>query len=145
MKASPRSARAVTRSRRTRATTAAHPTPQARSRRLRLRRLILACPSCHATHEIDADTPRQVFDPETHRLACPVCLAVVRLLPYPDARSPIAARQSDADVQAMAVDILTHPLCAGLGVYDPVEGPAGRDRRGVIAVYLCLAVPPATY
>ena len=145
MKASPPSARAVARSSRRPATTGAHPTPQARSRRLRLRRLALSCPGCDETYEFGADTPRQVFDPETHRLACPVCLAVVRLLPYPDARSPIAASQSDADVQAMAADLLTHPLCAGLGVYDPVEGPAGRDRRGVIAVYLCLAVPPATY
>ena len=44
----------------------------------------------------------------------------------------------------MAADILTHPLCAGLGVYDPVEGDAGREQRGVIAVYLYVAVPPAT-
>jgi len=85
-----------------------------------------------------------VFDPETHRLACPVYLAAVRLLPYPDARSPVPVSMSEANAQAASVDILTHPLCAGLGVYDPVEGPAGRDRRGVIAVYLCLAVPPAT-
>ena len=142
MKESPRSARAVGRSSRTSATTAAHQEPPTRPRRLRLRRLIVNCPTCNATHEIDADTPRQVFDPEVHRLACPVCLTVVRLLPYPDARSPLAARMSDADVQAMAADILSHPLCAGLGVYDPVEGSAGRDQRGVTAVYVYLAVPP---
>ena len=85
-----------------------------------------------------------VFDPEVHRLACPVSLAEVRLLPYPDARSPLAASQSEADVQAMAVDILSHPLCAGMGVYDPVEGAAGREQRGVTAVYVYLAVPPVT-
>ncbi len=78
-----------------------------------------------------------------HRLACPVCLAVVRLLPYPDARFPLAAGQSAADEQAMAVDILTLPLCAGIGVYDPVEGAAGREQRGVIAVYVYLSVPVA--
>ena len=85
-----------------------------------------------------------MFDPEVHRLACPVCLAVMRLLPYPDARSPLAAGQSEAAVQAASADILSHPLCAGLGVYDPVEGAAGREQRGVIAVYLYLLVPPVS-
>ena len=39
---------------------------------------------------------------------------------------------------------LSHPLCAGMGVYDPVEGAAGREQRGVTAVYVYLAVPPVT-
>ena len=90
------------------------------------------CPSWEANH------------PSNHQRPLPLFEAVVRLLPYPDARSPLAARMSEADVQAMAVDILTHPLCAGIGVYDPVEGAAGREQRGVIAVYLYLSVPPAS-
>ncbi len=144
MKASPPSARAVVRPSRRPATTVADPVPQARSRRLRLRRLGLHCPSCQETHVFDADTPTQVFDPEVHRFACPSCLAVLRLLPYPSSLSEPPAGQSDAEALAAAVDIVTHPLCAGIGVYDPVAGCAGRDQRGVIAVYLYLPVPPLT-
>ena len=33
---------------------------------------------------LDASTPRQVFDPEIHRFACPICFAVVQLLPELD-------------------------------------------------------------
>ena len=142
MKASPRSARAIARSSRRPATTGAHPAGPVRSRRLRLRRLGLNCPGCSETYEFDADTPIRVFDPEIHRFACPSCLAVMRLLPYPSLLSAPPTNQSEADVQAMAVDILSHPLCAGLGVYDPVEGDAGRDQRGVTAVYLYLLVQP---
>ena len=144
MKTPPRSAGAVSRSSRTPPATAACRAPQHRSRRLRLRRLALSCPICDETYEFGVDTPIQVFDPEIHRFACPSCLAVMRLLPYQDTRAEISAHQSDADVQAMGVDILGQPLVAGIGVYDPVEGPAGREQRGVIAVYLYLLVPPAT-
>jgi len=66
------------------------------------------------------------------------------LLPYPSLLSDPPAGQSDAETLAATADILTHPLCAGIGVYDPLEGDAGRDQRGVIAVYLYLLVPPAT-
>ena len=143
MKASPASVRAVGRSRRA-PDRQTHPAPpQHRSLRLRLRRLALACPRCREAFEFIADTPTQVFDPEVHRFACPACLTVVRLLPYPSSLAASPAGQSEADEQAMAVDILTHPLCAGMGVYDPVEGEAGREQRGVIAVYLYLLVPVA--
>ncbi len=104
----------------------------------------LTCPSCQETYILDADTPRQVFDPDVHRFACPACLAVLRLLPYPSFLPEPPAGQSDAEAQAAAVDMVTHPLCASIGVYDPVEGGAGRDERGVIAVYLYLPVPPVT-
>ncbi len=143
MKQAPPSARAVARPSRTPAAHPAHPAPQARSRRLRLRFLGLTCPSCQETYVLDADTPSQVFDPDVHRFACPACLAVLRLLPYPSFLPEPPAGQSDAEAQAAAVDIVTHPLCASIGVYDPVEG-GGRDHRGVVAVYLYLPVPGVT-
>ena len=106
--------------------------------------MALNCPSCQETHVLDADTPRQVFDPEVYRFACPSCLAVLRLLPYLLSLSESPAGQSDAEALAATVDILTQPLCAGIGVYDPVEGGGGGDQRGVVAVYLYLPVPPVT-
>ena len=88
--------------------------------------------------------PLPLFDQEVDRFACPSCLAVQRPLPYPSFLAASAVGQSNADEQAMAVDILSHPLCGGLGVYDPFEGDAGLDQRGVIAVYLYLLVPAVT-
>ncbi len=142
MKGSTPSDRSVARSRGTHATASAYPAPQQGPRRLRLRYLLLVCPSCEATHFIDPQTPPQVFDAEVHRFACPTCLAVLRLLPYPlyqPERHPTRPFPESA-----AVDLVRHPLCAGIGVYDPVEGRAGGDQRGVVAQYLYLLVPAHT-
>ncbi len=138
MKGSTPSDRSVGRSSGTQATASAYPAPQ-QPRRLRLRYLILVCPSCEETHRVDHETPPQVFDPEVHRFACPTCLTVLRLLPYPlfqPERHPGRPFPESA-----AVDLVSHPLCAGIGVYDPVEGRAGGDQQGVVAQYLSLPVP----
>ena len=55
---------AVLRSARQAATRPAGPAPRGRPHRLRLRVLLLNCPSCQEFHQIDAATPRQVFDPD---------------------------------------------------------------------------------
>ncbi len=138
MKRSTPSDRSVARSRGTHATASAYPAPQHRPRRRRLRYLLLVCPSCETTHFFDHETPLQVFDPEVHRFACPTCLTVLRLLPYPlyqPERHP-----SHAFPESAALDLASHPLCAGIGVYDPVEGRAGGDQQGVVAQYLSLPV-----
>ncbi len=137
MKGSTPSDRSVARSRGNQATASAYSATQ-EPRRLRLRYLILVCPSCETTHLIDPQTPSQVFDAEVHRFACPTCLTVLRLLPYPlyqPERHPTRPFPESA-----AVDLVSHPLCAGIGVYDPVEGRAGGDQQGVVAQYLSLPV-----
>ncbi len=141
MKGSTPSDRSVARSSGTHATASAYSATQ-EPRRLRLRYLILVCPSCEATHFFDHETPSQVFDPDVHRFACPTCLTVLRLLPYPlflPARHPTRPFPESA-----ALDLASHPLCAGIGVYDPVEGCVGGDQQGVVAQYLSLPVPVHT-
>ncbi len=141
MKGSTPSDRSVAPSSRIHATASAYPAPH-EPRRLRLRYLILVCPSCETTHFVDHETPLQVFDAEVHRFACPTCLTVLRLLPYPlflPERHP-----SHPFPESAALDLASHPLCAGIGVYDPVEGRAGGDQQGVVAQYLSLPVPAVT-
>ena len=141
MKGSTPSDRSVARSRGTQATASAYPAPH-EPRRLRLRYLILVCPSCEVTHHVDHQTTPQVFDPEVHRFACPTCLTVLQLLPYPLYQPERHLTQ--AFPESAALDLASHPLCAGIGVYDPVEGRAGGDQQGVIAQYLYLPVPAVT-
>ena len=141
MKGSTPSDRSVAPSSGTHATASPYPAPH-EPRRLRLRYLILVCPSCEATHLIDPQTPRQVFDPEVHRFACPTCLTVLRLLPYPLFRPEQHPNLMFPESEVLAaVDLVSHPLCAGIGVYDPVDDRVGGDQRGVVAQYLSLPVP----
>ena len=80
-----------------------------------------------------------------HRFACPTCLTVLRLLPYPFFRPEQHPNLMFPESEVLAaVDLVSHPLCAGIGVYDPADGPVEGDQRGVIAVYLYLLVPVRT-
>ena len=85
---------------------------------------------------LDASTPRQVFDPEIHRFACPICFAIVQLLPY-----PLSPPDEPWDLAA-AHDLACHRSCAAVGVYDDLSDPAAADPLTVAAVYLYLS-PPA--
>ena len=102
--------------------------------------LLINCPSGKFQH-LDADTPGAVFDPEVHRFACPTCLAVIRLLPYPVSLASASPHHplSESDARAVA-DILSQPPAVGIGVYEPVGGSRGRDQR-ISVQYLHLPVP----
>ena len=105
------------------------------SERFRLQYLVINCPSCGRFQQLDATTPRQVFDPEIHRFACPVCLAVVRLLVYP------LCTPGEPWDRAAAKDLAWHPSCAAAGVYDCPGAPAAADPTTISAVYLSLSPP----
>ena len=101
----------------------------------RLRWLLLICPSCGELQRLDADSPRQVFDPEIHRFACPICLEVICLLPY-----PLFTPDEPGDLAA-AHDLVRHPSCAAVGAYDDLHELADADQRPVAAIYLYLRLP----
>ena len=105
------------------------------SERFRLQYLLINCPSCGEFQHLDATTPRQVFDTEIHRFACPSCLAVVRLLVYP------LYTPGEPWDRAAANDLAWHPSCAAAGVYDCPGDPAAAEPRTVATVYLYLSAP----
>lgn len=109
--------------------------PRSSAEQFRLRWLYLTCPSCGEIQRLDADSPRQIFDPELHRFACPSCLEVIRLLPY-----PLFKLGEPADLAA-AHDWVSHSSCAAVGAYDGANDPAGADRQTVAATYLYLRLP----
>ncbi len=109
--------------------------PQSCLQQFRLRWLYLTCPSCGEVQRLDANSPRQIFDPELHRFACPMCLEVIRLLPY-----PLFRPNEPADLAA-AHDWVSHSSCAAEGAYDGADDPAGADRQTVAATYLYLRLP----
>ena len=95
----------------------------------------MSCPSCGELQRLDAESPRQVFDPERHRFACPICLEVIRLLPY-----PLFRPDEPADLAA-ANDLASHPSCAAIGAYDGSHDPPDADQETVGAIYLYLRLP----
>ena len=95
----------------------------------------MTCPSCGELQGLDEDSPRQVFDPELHRFACPICLEVICLLPY-----PLFTPDEPGDLAA-AHDLVRHPSCAAVGAYDDLHELADADERTVAAIYLYLRLP----
>ena len=87
------------------------------------------------TRPRSGQSPRQIFDRELHRFACPSCLEVIRLLPY-----PLFWPDEPGDLAA-AHDLVRHPSCTAVGAYENPHDSADADPRPVAAIYLYLRLP----